>query len=393
MQRLEQFGIVYEPPWEGESLYQRLNALQEGNLQVAWIYETPDTSTFRYRVYNMVECLKSRIPDDVSASWFRVAEIPRILPKLKHINTIVLARVRYNSEVARLISAARSLGTRVLFDCDDLVFETGAVHDILDALDQDSHLEEAWNLWFAYIGRLEAVARQCHGGITTNTFLAERLAKIVDGPIHVVPNFLNRQQAELSQRLLEQKRAQGFNREESPSVGYFSGTPTHNHDWAVVAPALESIMLEDPRIKLRVVGFSDFLNSFHKVERSRIEVLPLQDWLSLQILISEVDINLAPLRFGEFANCKSELKYFEAAAVGTYTLATDTFPFCQAIHQCGHAGTVRADQWRQSLHQALEFVRSGAPHAASAEEGAANAFKNYGWNVHSDTILSACQLA
>lgn len=393
MQRLEQFGIVSEPPWQGESLNQRLNALQEGSLQVAWIYETPDTTTFRYRVYNMVECLKRRSSNNLSATWFRVAEIPCILPKLKCVDTLVLARVRYNSEVAHLISAARSLGTRVLFDCDDLVFDTSAVHDILDALDQDSSLEEAWNLWFAYIGRLEAVARQCHGGITTNTFLAERLANIVDGPIHVVPNFLNRQQAELSQRLLEIKRAQGFNREKSPSLGYFSGTPTHNHDWAVVAPALESIMLEDPRIKLRIVGFSEFLNSFQKVERSRIEVFPLQDWLSLQILISEVDINLAPLRFSEFANCKSELKYFEAAAVGTYTLATDTFPFRQAIKQCGHALTVRADKWRQSLHQALEFVRSGEPHAASAAEGAANAFKHYGWNVHGDTILSACQLS
>ena len=65
--------------------------------------------------------------------------------------------------------------------------------------------------------------------------------------------------------------------------------------------------------------------------RDRIEFYPLQDFMNFQRLIAEVEINIAPLQDNTFTNCKSELKFFEAAICGTLTLATPTFSFRNSI--------------------------------------------------------------
>ena len=53
--------------------------------------------------------------------------------------------------------------------------------------------------------------------------------------------------------------------------------------------------------------------------------------MNLQRLIAEVEINISPLQNNLFTNCKSELKYFEAAIAGTITVATPTYAFSRAI--------------------------------------------------------------
>ena len=47
----------------------------------------------------------------------------------------------------------------------------------------------------------------------------------------------------------------------------------------------------------------------------RIDILPLADFLTLQTLIGSTGLNIVPLQTNIFTNCKSELKYFEAAIV------------------------------------------------------------------------------
>ncbi len=76
---------------------------------------------------------------------------------------------------------------------------------------------------------------------------------------------------------------------------------------------------------LEVAGFMDFpafLKPF--VKKKQISHTPFVDFVTLQTKIASVDINLVPLVDNEFTNCKSELKFFEAAIVGTPTIATPT---------------------------------------------------------------------
>ena len=84
------------------------------------------------------------------------------------------------------------------------------------------------------------------------------------------------------------------------------------------------------RVVLRVVGCLEPGQELTKY-RDRIEMFPLQDFLNLQRYVAQVEINIAPLQDNVFTNCKSELKFFEAAICGTLTLASPTFCFRNAI--------------------------------------------------------------
>ena len=381
-------ALPYDPPWEREGLDDRLAALHGDRPRIAWLYEKPDTSTYRYRVYNMVEGLRADRSQRASAAWFELADVPSLMQRLPEIDTLVVARVRYDHVVARLIAAARAHGVRVLFDCDDLVFDTRYVHLVLDTLAQDAAHPGAWDWWFAYMGRIEATARLCDGGIATNDYLAERMREVVPGPVAIVPNFLNRRQQEVSDELLTTKRMRRFVADGPVTVGYFSGTPSHNHDFSIVVGALCRLLERDPDVHFRIVGFMDDIGALasfgHRVER-----LPLHDWVNLQRLIAEVEVNIAPLQENVFTNCKSELKFFEAAAVGTWTVATPTTTFAAAMEGEGAGRLCRAHDWDAALEEAVALARTPQRYAAAAETNADAVRDRYGWNRFADSIVEA----
>jgi len=381
-------ALAYDPPWEREPLESRLAAIQRDTVSIVWLYEKPDTSTFRYRVYNMVEALASDPARRATATWCSVGEIPFLLPRLAEVDTLVLARVRYDADVARLMAAAKAQGVRILFDCDDLVFDTRYVHMLLDTLDQDTKPAAAWDWWFAYVGRIEATARLCDGAITTNQFLAEQMAEIVPGPVCIVPNFLNRRQQEVSESLLAAKRARGFTGDGPVTIGYFSGTPSHNRDFSIVTPALARLLDRDPDVRVQIVGFMEAIGPL-ATHAERVNRVPLHDWINLQRLIAEVEINIAPLQENLFTNCKSELKFFEAAIVGTWTLATPTMPFKRAIRSADMGRLTRAEDWERALAEAVTLVRCPARYAPLAEANAAAVREAYGWDRFAEHILEA----
>ena len=374
--------------WKAEPLQVRIDTLRRGRPRIAWLYEKPDTSTFRYRCFNPATSLAAA-QLDIGAAWFALAEMPKVLDVVGKLDTLIVCRVRYNAEVARLIARAIAQGTRILFDCDDLVFDSRYVHLVIKTLDQPDDDAAHWDFWHATIGRIEATARLCHGGIATNAFLAERLGRVIgDATCAIVPNYLARDQETISRQLFETKRKRGFAGTGPITIGYFSGTPTHNNDFAIAAPALARLLSNDSKTRLRIVGFPP-PNGPLAAFTDRIETIPLQDYLNLQRVIAEVEINIAPLQNNEFSNCKSELKFFEAAAVGTWTIASPTYTFQQSIEDGVTGRLARAHEWDQALAEAVELVRDPERYTPMAEAAAAACYERYGWNNQLGCIIRA----
>ena len=373
-----------------EPLSRRLARLTSRRRRVAWLYESPDTSTFRYRVQNMIEGLLADEALDVSATWFSAQELSALESVLPKIDVLVLARYRYSAELHRVVLRARNLGTRILFDCDDLVFDTRYAALVADTLAQDLRSTAIWDFWFAYMGRLNATARLCDAGIATNPFLAARLHEALEGkPVHVVPNFLNREQQAYSRALINAKRANRWARTGDVTLGYFSGSPSHNKDFAVAAPAIARLMDRRSDVRLRIAGYLDAIGPVGK-HSQRVELLPLMGYVELQRAIAEVEINIAPLQENTFTHCKSELKYFEAAAVGSWTIATPTSAFRTAIHPDGSTGRLAcAYEWDEALEEAVELALRPADYVERAERAAHSAHERYAWDGYSRAICSA----
>ena len=120
---------------------------------------------------------------------------------------------------------------------------------------------------------------------------------------------------------------------------------------------------------LRVVGFLDLSPSL-EAYRDRLELLPLQDFLNLQRLIGEVELNIVPLQDNEFTNCKSELKYFEAAVVGTVTVASPVYTLRHAIRHGENGFLATAQDWYSTLREASDGLDGLEPIADAALDDA-----------------------
>lgn len=378
--------VRYADPWE-QPLQARLRTLSSGARRVAYFYEQADNSTFRYRIYNMAQVLNDGT-GDVSASWFFLADLHRLDEIADLAEVLVICRTRYDHRVNHLISAFRRRSKPVLFDTDDFVFNVDYVHLLVKTLDLDIHNPQVWNDWFAYCGRLGATLKACDGAITTNEVLASRIREFAGVPVSIVPNFMNREQMELSDRIYDAKRGRPLGESGLIHLGYFSGSPSHNRDFALVVPALETLLEDDPDLGVVVVGY---IEAGPRLERfgARVQRFPFQDFLNLQRLVGSVEYNLMPLQFNAFTNCKSELKYFEAAVVGTQSIASPGEVYARAIRHGGNGYLARAHEWASVVREALD---ARASYDAMAERSRDDARSKYSWRVQRARILSAVGL-
>lgn len=362
----------YSDPWL-MNFSDRFKLLKPKTTHVVYFYEHPDNSTFRYRVYNMVQVINSTI-DNYSASFFYLDDLNYIDDIVENCDIFVICRVKYSDKVDHLITRLKSRDVKIIFDVDDLIFNVDYVHLILNTLDQ-SLSEEAWNHWFGMVGRIGQVLKMCDAAITTNPYLADEIERFSSLNCAIIPNFLNAEQLKISENIMHQKLENNFLRNRDIDLGYFSGTPTHNLDFDLIANSLVRTLQLDKRIKLNIVGYME-LKSGLKPYLNRINFYPFQDYVNLQNLIGKVDINLIPLQNNVFTNCKSELKYFDAAVCGTLSIASPTNVYKDAISE-GKNGYLSLDsEWDEKI---LTVIEKFTTYKNIAETAYQHSIENYAW--------------
>jgi glycosyltransferase involved in cell wall biosynthesis len=380
--------IDHQDPWflSGET---RLLKLMRTDLRIAYVYERPDNSTFRYRIHNMVEVIEATWPE-ASAAYFFIDDGSALLDKVADMaDVVVICRARYSQGVNRLVRRAKRRGIPVVFDVDDLVFNTRYAPLLMDSLAQKGTTEQEWDFWFAYVGRIGATLQLCDRAITTNPFLAARITEFAGVETSVVPNFINKAQLDYSRAVWKAKQESGFARDRHIHIGYFSGSPTHIKDFALVESALVKLLKRFSQLRIRMVGYLEpagpLLDHLDRIDRE-----PFHDYVNLQRLIGSTEINIAPLQDNRFTNCKSELKYFEAAIVGTSTIATPTSTFAAAIRHGDNARLAAAHQWEEVMAEVVEEIEAAPDcYSAMAERAVADADARYGWHRQGDAIRAA----
>lgn len=346
--------IQYNAPWL-MPFDKRYALLMSKACKVAYFYHTPDDSTFRYRVYNMIQTL-NHYSERISAAWFCIFDDSRMDSVIAAADVIVICRCGYSIFVGQLIDKAKRAGKEVIFDTDDLVFDVEYIPLIMDTLDQPIDHTGPWDYWYAYISRIAATLKRCDRATTTNQFLADRLYQSSGKSVRVIPNFMNEEQIAVSDKIYTKKEANGFESNAKVHIGYFSGSPSHNKDFAIVAPILADIMDDDEDLILRLAGHMTIQGPL-KHHSHRIEIWPFRDFINLQRLIGSTEINIVPLQDNMFTNCKSELKYFEAGVTGTVTVASPTFPYRQSIQDGGNGYIANSYEWKDKLSSLVNSLK------------------------------------
>lgn len=374
----------YSDPWV-ISYEQRLRHLLSGNVKVAYFYEQPNNSSFRYRSYNMSEALNRLTNGRVSSSYFFLSDINEAHIIATNADLLIVCRSRYSAQLAYLIHKFRSRRKPVLFDVDDLVFDLDYVDVIIDSLGYDLRSPQVLDEWFAYVGRIGKALKMCDGVITTNRFLADRASEFSRVPAVVIPNFLNHSQQQYSAEVFSAKETGKFISDGRRTIGYFSGSPSHRLDFEILVPALIDLLSLDESLDLVIVGYIE-VGERLKGFSSRVHHYSFQDYVNLQRLMACVDINLVPLQDNVFTNCKSELKYFEAGVVGVPSIASPVFTYRNAISHGENGYLCRSYQWVEMVQKALADTSSGC---GIADRARCHSLGTYGWDAQIGNILDA----
>jgi len=332
-------------PWE-KPLRERLSMLTPDTHRVAYCAPKPNSGSFRYRCYNMTQALNEH-SSSVSASYFYLSDLAHISDLSEFADTLVVFRTPYDTDIHRLITQFKRAGKKVLFDIDDLVFDIAYAPLVTSSLNYKLWGKDLDD-WSGFIANIGACLKLCDEVITTNSFIEEKVHQFSGLPVSVIPNFVNNEQLEASQKVLTTQRRD--TQSTGLRLGYFSGSKSHVKDFAVAAAELATFLSSSPNSTLTILGHLDMPSELKKCE-SQIFRKPFLNFVDLQSAVAEVDVNLVPLQMSPFTFSKSELKYFEAALVKTLTLASPTPLFASVIRENHNGFLAPAGQWQQKLQQ------------------------------------------
>ena len=306
--------------------YRYSNLLNSDRINIIIIKDEFDQSTFRYRAYNVIQTMKDN--NKYNVHCFLYEELNELYSILDNLDLVILQRAYWSFELESFVTILKENNINVIFDMDDLIYHPRYVPEYLNNISLYS--EELLNYFFSYSKRLELMAQMCDGLIVTTETLHDYVKKDFNKPVWVFHNYLNLEQEKASENIVELKKDSYSN--EKFLIGYFSGSYSHKRDLEIVESALLKLMDKYEDIYLKIVGYMILPKKLQKLkDDGRILFSDLVSFEELQYEIGKVDLNIVPLQKYKFNECKSELKYFEAAIVNTLTLATDIASYKNCI--------------------------------------------------------------
>lgn len=314
----------------------------------------------RYRTWNVAEELEIH-GFKCSITVQDNPLLPRYADKFK---IFIFHRILFTQSVAKLVEKIKKQEKEIIFETDDLVFDPKYFAH-MDYFKQMNAFEK--KLYENGVGGeilADPYVKVC---TTTTSYLADKL-KEYGKKVFIVSNKLSDRDLEVSDVILSkrkqveessnkirsldpQQRARGDN---GIKIGYFSGTISHNKDFATITDALMIILEKYPQVELFLAGPLDVESKLNKF-KNRIKQLPYVPREKHFENVSRVDINLAPLEIGNpFCEAKSELKFFEAGILEIPTVAARNQTFSEAIDD-GVDGFLAGNtqEWTEKLEKLI----------------------------------------
>ena len=312
-------------------------AIEDGKKLAIYLVENDKATQFRYRVYNVVRATSDG--KAWQAVYFFNDELATASEFSELASLVVIERqAAKGRKVLRFIDNVKRYGGRVVLDIDDLVFDYRKLGLLMRATNNFNMV-----YWLMYVRGVRKIALKVDGFIATNDFLGQKLEACFKKPYAVIRNSLNQEQVEVSKKFLGDKHREF-------TIGYFSGSPTHTRDFKMVEPELLKFLREHDDARVEVVGYMQISGEAIKmIEEGRIGIFRPVDYLKLQELIARVNVSIAPLVLNDFTNCKSELKFFEAAVAETAVIASPNYSYNQAMKNKEIGYLRKPGEWYKTL--------------------------------------------
>ncbi|NOR69649.1 MAG: glycosyltransferase [Methylomarinum sp.] len=282
------------------------------------------------------------------------------------VDLVILCRVILDKATARIIARAKAKGIIVVYESDDLLFEL-EVASYFKKIGRSQHVDFIQP-------RLDAMlASDCV--IVSTDYIADKV-KQLGKDVYILRNGLNNSFLE-SAKKLQRKNSRDDSKE--IKLGYFSGSPSHDFDFAILAEPLAIILDKYPNVRLNIVGELQLQGKMLSFE-DRITRKCFVPYNKFPEEITKVDINLIPLELSEmFCQAKSELKYIEAGACGIPSIASSTDSYRKAINNRSNGLLVESEEeWVSALSYLIENADARLRMGGKAK---IDSFENYSPSV------------
>ena len=295
----------------------------------------------RYRVLNKAEQLRKH---GFEVKVVNLSEFE--LTQAQNASHIIIYRSPISPELLRLCHLAKDYGKPIFFDIDDLVFDTLYTDQLSYTKGLPHHEKEKYD---ANVRNYGYMLENCDGAITSTNQLQKELKKY-QSKVLLNRNLASDELISISSQFLKDYSHVS----DVVKIGYFSGSISHNENFELIKPAIMQLLKKYSNVQLHIVGILDIPKDMKPFE-NQIVTHDYVDWDKLPSLISEVDINLAPLVDSIFNRAKSEIKWIEAALVKVPTVASKIGAFSDAIVD-GETGLLATDdQWFEKLEDLVLY--------------------------------------
>ena len=329
-----------------------------------------------YRVLQKVEQISDLGPGQgVDFRWFSQDRVAAFKDAVAVADIAIFYRVIASTAVLDCLACCRAAGVPAVYEIDDLVFDPTAYPEDLASF--GGRIDATEHLWLRYgVPMFRQALALCDFALASTDHLAAGMAQLLPPDrIAVHRNGLSRQ--------LEALARAGTARSTRPErivVFYGSGTRAHMADFSLlVEPALLEAMEADPPLHVLLCGFVDAARLQERHPQRVEQVDFTTDREAYLGLLRRADLNLSVLAPGTFNDCKSEIKWLEAAALGIPTIASRVGGFTERLRD-GHDIVLAGSpaEWRAALHH---LTTDGQARAAIAEAARAQALAQYGADV------------
>ncbi|UXM96065.1 hypothetical protein N5853_05455 [Bartonella sp. HY329] len=322
------------------TFFERYSAIFSTKKTIVYIKNEFDDSTFRYRFFNIKEAFDAD-EGNIELTCFLTSEIPSILNNLDEIDLIVLQRATWDPLIDTLLYVAKIKAVPVYYDIDDCIYKPQYAADYIYAVGVEDAPTQ--NHLILYGAKIDILLNQVEKCIVSNKILGKKIQEDFGIPYFLVKNGFNQEQKEASEYAISQKTIKD---RKKFTIGYFSGSPSHNNDFRLAEVYLIRLMQKYENIYLNIVGYISLSEEWDKSGvKHKVKFEPKVSYQELQYKIAEVDVNIVPLLQTEFNDCKSELKFFEAALVNVVTCASPSFAYKNAISHGENGFLCSGEEW------------------------------------------------
>ncbi|MDD3498063.1 MAG: glycosyltransferase [Candidatus Moranbacteria bacterium] len=298
-----------------------------------------------YRSYNVAE--------ELELHGFRcsvmIQDNPLIYRYAKKFSIFVFQKTVATPTLEKLIKKIKEEKKEIIFETDDLIFDEKYLHqmDYWKQMDRFTKKQYVGGQGSEILN--DPYVRIC---TTTTNFLKNKLEEMKKR-VFLVPNKICNKELEIANNIYE-TRNKSARKRGCVSIGYFSGTISHNKDFAEITDVLLDLLDKYSNLRLVLAGPLDIENKLNRF-KERIDKLPMVSRAKHYVNVSSVDINVVPLEIdSDFCQAKSELKFFEAGILGVPTVATATQTFKEAIDE-GVDGFLasNSEEWKEKLEKLI----------------------------------------